>query len=199
VIPYGVDHTTFRPKNTKNLRQKLGIPEAHDVILFVAQSTKNRRKGFRFLVGSLNKINVEGITLVSVGSNEPSIPGSMPHIHAGQIESDVKLAEFYSMASIFVIPSRQDNLPNTVLESMACGTPVVGFDAGGIPDMVRPSETGWLAEAGSVQRMRDAIEAALANEKERKRKATRCREVVEEEYTLKHQADRYKEVYQSIL
>lgn len=199
VIPYGLDHTVFCPRDTENLRLELGIPESRDVILFVAHTTTNHRKGFDLLINAFDKVDIEDVTLVSVGSNEPPIPESLSHVHAGRIEDDIKLAQFYSMASLFVIPSRQDNLPNTVLEAMACGTPVVGTDAGGIPDMVRPDETGWLAETGNVRSLRSAIEAALTDHAEREWKARRCREVVEEEYTLKRQADQYKKLYKSIL
>jgi glycosyltransferase involved in cell wall biosynthesis len=177
----------------------LGIPESHKTILFVAQSTANHRKGFRLLADALKQLSIDNITLVSVGSNKPSISGKLPHVHVGRIEDDEKLAELYSMVSVFVIPSRQDNLPNTVLESMACGTPVVGFDTGGIPDMVRPNETGWLAEPGNVRSLRNAIETALSDQTDRERKARRCRKVVEEEYTIERQAEEYKSIYKSVL
>ena len=82
---------------------------------------------------------------------------------------------------------------------MACGTPVVGFDTGGIPDMVRPGETGWLAETGNVRALREAIEQALSNANERERMAERCREVAVEEYRLEVQARAYQELYREIL
>jgi glycosyltransferase involved in cell wall biosynthesis len=82
---------------------------------------------------------------------------------------------------------------------MACGTPVVGFDTGGIPDMVRPGETGWLAEAGNVRALREAIEQALADDGQRAERRRRCREVVKEEYTLKHQARKYRRLYKKVI
>ena len=71
---------------------------------------------------------------------------------------------------------------------MACGTPVVGFDTGGIADIMRPGETGWLAELESVRSLRDTIQAALCDEEARARMGKHCRNVVEREYTLAVQA-----------
>jgi glycosyltransferase involved in cell wall biosynthesis len=82
---------------------------------------------------------------------------------------------------------------------MTCGTPVFRFDTGGIPDMVRPGETGWLAETGSVRTLREAIEQALSHDDKCGRLVKRCRAVVENEYTLEHQARRYRDLYEETL
>jgi glycosyltransferase involved in cell wall biosynthesis len=144
-------------------------------------------------------MSLEGTTLVSIGKHDPELPDSVSHVHLGTLDSNLLLSVFYSLADVFVIPSRQDNLPNTVLESMACGTPVVGFDTGGIPDMVHSGETGWMAEVGNVRELREAIERALSEDTERRRFGARCRAVVEEEYTLERQARRYRDLYEEIL
>ena len=82
---------------------------------------------------------------------------------------------------------------------MTCGTPVFRFDTSGIPDMVRPGETGWLAETGSVRTLREAIEQALADDAAREQRGQRGRGVVEEEYTLERQARRYRNLYDGLL
>lgn len=199
VIPNGLDASTFRPRDTEGFRSALEIPKAHRVVLFVAQSTDNHRKGFDLLSDALSTLEGENITLLSIGGTPPDLEVSAPHRHFGTIESNLLLSVFYSLADLFVIPSRQDNLPNTVLESMACGTPVVGFEVGGIPDMVRPGATGWLAEPESVRSLRNAINTALADNGARRQRSERCREVVEAEYTLEVQAQAYKQLYQSLL
>jgi glycosyltransferase involved in cell wall biosynthesis len=199
VIPYGLNITTFRPRETAGLRQSLEIPDYHRILLFVAQSTTNRRKGFDLLQDALRELSVDDVTLVSIGSHEPNLDADLPHVHLGSIQSDLLLSLFYSLADVFVIPSRQDNLPNTVLESMACATPVVGFGTGGIPDMVRLGETGWLAEVGNVPSLRETIERALENPDARERLGRQCREVVLEEYTLERQAEAYKALYADLL
>jgi glycosyltransferase involved in cell wall biosynthesis len=199
VIPNGLNPDLFQPRDTEGLRSALEIPREHRIVLFVAQSAQNHRKGFDLLSDALVALDADDMTLLSIGGNEPDLGTALPHTHLGTIESDLLLSVFYSLADLFVIPSRQDNLPNTVLESMACGTPVVGFDTGGIPDMVRPGETGWLAEVGNVQALRNAVEEALVRNGERKRRGQRCREVVEDEYTLAQQAQRYQKLYRGLL
>jgi glycosyltransferase involved in cell wall biosynthesis len=199
VIPYGLNPDLFRPRDTEGLRSALEIPREHRIVLFVAQAAQNHRKGFDLLSDALVAMDADDMTLLSIGGNEPDLGTALPHTHLGTIESDLLLSVFYSLADLFVIPSRQDNLPNTVLESMACGTPVVGFDTGGIPDMVRPGETGWLAETGNVRALRQAIEQALRDEREREQMGARAREVVEEEYTLERQAQQYTNLYEDIL
>jgi len=199
VIPNGVDSTTFRPRETEGLRTALDVPDHHRIVLFVAQFSENRRKGFRLLKDALSGLSVENVTLMSIGGGTPTFESGIPHRHLGRLESDLLLSIFYSLADLFVIPSRQDNLPNTVLESLACGTPVVGFDTGGIPDMVRPNETGWLAETGNVRSLRNVLERALADDAERRRKSNRSRKVVQNEYTLEIQARAYRRLYNALL
>ena len=198
-IPNGLDHRTFRPRDTRGIRRALGIPWEHRIVLFVAQSAQNHRKGFDLLSDALVALDADDMTLLSIGGDEPDLGAALPHTHLGTIESDLLLSVFYSLADLFVIPSRQDNLPNTVLESMACGTPVVGFDMGGIPDMVRPGETGWLTETSNVRALRQAIEQALADDAAREQRGQRGRAVVEEEYTLERQARRYQNLYEGLL
>jgi glycosyltransferase involved in cell wall biosynthesis len=105
----------------------------------------------------------------------------------------------YSAADICVVPSLQDNQPNTVLEAMACGTPVVGFDVGGIPEMVRPGITGALARAHDVKGLCTAIIDLLSQPERLARMATSCREIVMKEYPLEGQVRRYLELYEKSL
>jgi glycosyltransferase involved in cell wall biosynthesis len=198
-IHYGLDVRTFKPRDTEGVRTALEIPQDHRIVLFVAQSAENHRKGFDLLAEALSSLKQENITLLSIGGEQPELETTLPHNHLGTIESDLLLSIFYSLADLFVIPSRQEAFGQTAMESMACGTPVVGFDTGGIPDMVRPGETGWLAETGNVRALRDTIEQALADDAAREQRGQRCRAVVEDEYTLKHQACQYIRLYESLV
>jgi glycosyltransferase involved in cell wall biosynthesis len=201
IIPNGVDTDQFSPRDGLSMRRALGIPESAKVLLFVAQSTTNRRKGFGLLKKTLQGLQKRrsDLFLLSVGAFDAEMDRSANQLHLGRIQSDRLLSSIYSAADVFVIPSLQDNLPNTVLEAMACGTPVVGFDTGGIPDMVRPGETGWLAEVGDVRALREATEQALSDDGARARIGHQCRSVVEEEYTLEIQAERYRRLYEDVL
>ncbi len=197
-IPHGLDHSLFSPKDSSRKRRRLSISREETVLLFVASSTSNKRKGFSLLSEALGGMDPDDAVLLSVGRGKPHVPSHLRHVHAGHVDDDKKLAAIYSLADIFVMPSLQEAFGQTVLESMACGTPVVAFDTGGIPDMVRPGETGWLAEKGDVYSLRHTIETTLEDDSERERRGRRCREVVEEEYTLEQQARRYATLYNSI-
>lgn len=198
-IPHGLDHTLFRPRDVQHERRKISIPEGQKVALFVAHSSTDPRKGFGILSEALARLQFDDVTLISIGRNAPTVSEGLSHVHVGYVDENQRLSVLYSMADVFIIPSLQEAFGQTAIEAMACGTPVVGFNAGGIPDMVRPGETGWLAETGNVRSLRQAIESALENEGERRRMGQRCREVVEEEYTLERQARQYKSLYESIL
>jgi glycosyltransferase involved in cell wall biosynthesis len=197
VIPNGLDTDTYRPYDQGEARKTFNIPQEKPVVLAVADSLDDRRKGFDLLVEAVEDLDDIHLLLVGTASGELKIAGS--HQHLGFVEADDHLARVYSAADVFVIPSRQDNLPNTVLEAMACGTPVVGFEAGGIPDMVRPGETGWLATEGNVQALRAAIQKAFSDDKERNQREKQARKTVEEEYMLEGQVRLYSELYEKLL
>jgi len=108
------------------------------------------------------------------------------------------LSIFYSAGDCFVIPSLQEVFGLTALEAMACGTPVVGFDTGGIPDMVRPGETGLLARPGDVADLSAQILRMIENPAERQFMADGARKIVEREFTSEIQARRYKSLYEEL-
>ena len=196
VIPYGVDTEIFAPFDTAGLRRAMGISSDEQVLLFVAESTSNQRKGFSLLLEAVEEMSIhDNVHLLSVGATAPEVDAPVPHHHLGKITNDRLLAAIYACADLFVIPSRQDNLPNTVLESMACGTPVVGFKTGGIPDMVRPRKTGLLAETGNVRELREAIESLIRSDDARQKMSQKCREVAVNEYALQVQATQYQDLY----
>ena len=196
VIPNGVNTDEFAPRDRAAARAVLGIPRESLVVLFVAYSVAPRRKGFALLVEALRGLSGQGnLFAVSVGAGKPAKDLPVPALHLGKISQNRLLSLAYSAADVYVIPSLQDNLPSTVLESMACGTPVVGFDVGGIPEMVRPGETGALAPVGDVGALSAAISGLLADPEGRRRMADRCRHVVVEEYDMDTYVSRYEALY----
>lgn len=202
-IPYGVCTDTFRPVDNKIARELLGLKPDRFVLLFVASSMQNYRKGFDLLVDAVRKLKdrEDNLLLLSVGSGGvPKICGEVPHIHLGAIESDLLLAQIYSAADVFVIPSRQDNLPNTVLESIACGTPVVGFRVGGVPDVVREGETGWLASEVNANALYHSLRQSIQDLKNSKVSfVNSCRKVALQEFGIRVQAHKYIEVYKDLI
>jgi glycosyltransferase involved in cell wall biosynthesis len=199
VIPYGLDTDEFTPRDRNAARDALGIPQDARVVLFVAQVLNNRRKGFAALTGALESLrDVPGLFLLSLGSGAPTLDVPVPHLHLASVGSDRLLSVIYSAADAFVLPSLQDNLPATALEALACGTPVIGFDAGGIPEIVREGVTGRLAPAGDVAAFADATRDLLSDPVERERLADQCRRTAVREYALEVQARRYLELYSEL-
>lgn len=200
IIPNGLDTTIFAPRDRHAIRDVLGIASTDQVVMFIADSTDNQRKGLKFLqealIGLRDRAN---LVLLTVGQGHATLDQCLRRVHIDRIDDDRLLSLLYSTADLFVVPSLQDNLPNTVLEAMACGTPVVGFDIGGIPDMVRPGITGLLAPVGDKKGLRAAIRSLLDNENLRRSMASHCRRIAVEEYTLERQARRYQELYVELI
>lgn len=199
IIPNGLDTEVFAPRNRKFARESLGLPQDATIILFVADVVQIRYKGFLSLTEALSGLkSQDNLLLVSVGT-KPVLNVGVPHVHLGQISDDRLLALTYNAADLFVIPSLQDNSPNTVLESMACGIPVVGFETGGVPDIVRHGATGSLVPCHDVAALSAAIEDLLRNPSKREEMGINSRRVALQEYSLAVQARRYSELYQSLV
>jgi glycosyltransferase involved in cell wall biosynthesis len=142
---------------------------------------------------------MENVLLVSVGGGKCELPAGVRHLPLGRVNNDRMLSTIYSAADVFVIPSLQESFGQTVIEALACGTPVVGFASGGIVDMVRPGQTGWLAETGNTASLREAIVEALRDDQTRQKMAHNCRRVALEEYSIETQASAYLKLYETLL
>jgi len=200
VIPYGLDTDIFSPRNHAVARDALQIPEDARVVLFIAHSALDRRKGFILLVEALAGLQgIDNLFLISLGEGKPALEVEIPHLHLGYINDDRLLSLVYSSADLFAFPSSQDNLPNSIMESMACGTPVVAFNVGGVADLVRHGKTGLLTPPQDVRALRSAIVELLQDPAKRDEMAAHCRRVAEEEYSYQVQARRYVDLYKTIL
>lgn len=200
VIPYGLDVDVFAPRNRDFCREIWGIPQDALVVLYVAESLENRRKGYELLTQALAGLSkLSNLFLISVGGGPAVSHLQIPQVNLGYIDNDRLLSFVYSAADVYVMPSLQEAFGQTALESMACGVPVVGFDAGGIPDMVRPGITGELVATKDVEGLRTTIGGLLQNPRLRMEMSGNCRRIVKEEYSLQVQASRYLELYQRCL
>jgi glycosyltransferase involved in cell wall biosynthesis len=198
-IPNGVDTEVFRPRDRAEARAALKLPAEAPVVLFVAASLASQRKGFGLLSEALRGVDTHAIHLVTVGRGDADPDIGVRHTHLGSIDTDAFLATVYCAADLYVIPSERDNLPNTVVESMACGTPVIGTDVGGIPELVRPRRTGLLVPVGDVAALRSAVVELLGADDARRAMAEECRRAAESEYSAEVQVGRYVELYQSLV
>lgn len=200
VIPYGLDVDVFAPRDRRVSREILRIPPEARVVLFVADDIDNPRKGFRLLAEALVGLeSYSDIFLLSVGSGSRPTFENFRQLHIDRLRNDGLLSCIYSAADILVAPSLEDNLPNTVLESIACGTPVAGFAVGGIPEAVRPSVSGLLASRGNVAELKNVILELLQNPERLLEMSANCRRIALQEYALEVQAGRYMDLYHSLL
>ena len=200
IIPNGLDVNDFAPRDKAFVRELMGIPHSAKVVLFVADDADNIRKGFKLLAEAVRGIQgVEDLLFLSLGVGRPEVGGGVRHVHLGKVNNDRFLSAVYSAADVYVIASLQESFGQTVIESMACGTPVVGFASGGIPDMVRPGITGQLAPTGDVVALRQAIVQVLNDPDARARMSAHCRRTAVEEYSLEVQARAYADLYESLL
>ncbi len=198
-IPYGLDMTAFKPCDRATARAALGIPQEAHVILFAAVSVQTRRKGFALLDKALAGLkNRTSLHLISMGKDPVPTDSAIPHMHLGFLEHPTLLSLAYSAADLFVIPSLAEAFGQTALEAIACGTPVVGFKVGGIPDIVRPGLTGELADPGKVESLRGVIQSLLDQPEKRAAMAQHCRRIAVEEYSTDIQAKRYLKLYESL-
>jgi glycosyltransferase involved in cell wall biosynthesis len=199
VIPYGLDTSVFVPRDRQESREVLGIPKGAKAILFVSQDITMPRKGFPVLAKALEGMDSENVFLISLGVGRAREVQRFRHVHIPAVNHNGMLSLIYSAADVFVLPSLADNLPNTMLEAMACGTPVVAFEAGGIPDGVRPGVTGLLARTGDDAELRAAMLELLNNDAKRAEMSANCRRIAVADYGLELQAKRYLEIYESLL
>lgn len=201
VIPYGIPVNIFKPLRKDEIRKRYNIPEASKVILFGADYSAHR-KGFHLLTKALNSFiqdhQTQNIIFASFGSLPPDIQLPPHHrvINLGRINNETGLAKIYNLADVFVMPSVEDNLPNVVLEAMACGLPVVGFGIGGISDVIVHKKTGYLAQPYDVEDFARGIQWVLFSDN---KLSQNCREKILKEYTLEHQAQQYLNCYKKVL
>ena len=123
----------------------------------------------------------------------------IPALNLGYVSSDQLKAIAYCAADLFILPTRADNLPLGLLESMACGTPPVSFRVGGVPELVRPGITGYLAEPGDAHDLSNGIIQLLEDEALRQAMSQQCRMIALKEYPLELQVQRYLELYRHVL
>jgi len=204
VIPNGLNADDFAPRDRGFARDTLGIPRDANVVLFVADSVDNVRKGFKYVAEALKGVAASGladdVVLLSLGVGRPEIGGGVKNVHLGTIKNDRLLSLVYSAADVYVIASLQESFGQTVSESLACGTPVVGFASGGIKDMVRPGITGYLAPTGDAAALRDAVLRAVRDDPATRRgMAENCRRIAVEVYSLEAQGGSYARLYETLV
>jgi len=205
-IPNGLDTRVFRPVDKKLARKLLALPENEQIILFGSvHPDSDKNKGFHLLKQVLPIISgaepASRTSVVVFGSSRPrnaTVIGQELR-YLGYIQDDITLALAYSAADVFALPSLQENLPNTVMEAMACGTPCVAFNVGGTPDMIEHRINGYLAEPFDVKSLASGILWVLRERSRSHSLSELARNKVLREFDLKIQVKRYQRLFHEVV
>lgn len=203
-IPHGIDTEVYQPLDSQQCRSLLGIQPGKKVLMFGSENLKDRRKGGDLLLKSLKSLPESLKTetvLVTIGHSSEDISKEVgiSNLNLGYLSSDRLKCIAYSAADLFIFPTRADNLPLVLQESMACGTPMVSFKIGGVIDLVRPGITGYLAEPEDTADFCSGIIKLLEDKELRDHMSQNCRAIALSEYSWELQAQRYIELYHQVL
>ena len=202
VIPNGLDLTAFRPIDRRVARDILRLPQDRKIIASGAIGLLDTaHKGPTQLQKAMVKLASTGwnsnADLLLFGASTPEEPlsSSFTTRYAGILHDDVTLALHYSAADVFVCSSLSENLPYTVMESLACGTPVVAFDVGGIPDLVQHEQTGYLARSFDPDDLAEGISWILGTPDIHDILSANARKKVEQSFSIEKVVDQYSALY----
>jgi glycosyltransferase involved in cell wall biosynthesis len=206
LIPTSCDTTLFSPKDRNVCRTALGLSPDSYIILVGAGSLELRSKGLDLFLEAMANICKQppagpALEIVTFGKDAFNATrlGDCVHVsHLGHVSDRRLLSIIYNAADVFAAPSRMENLANTVLESLACGTPVIAFDIGGMPDVIEHKVNGYLAPPFNTVAFADGIRWCLA---QRDREGIRfaCRDKVLQGFSREQEIDRYISLYESLV
>ena len=202
-IPNPIDTHIYHPLDRQQVRQELDLPIEGRIILFVSQRATNPYKGMQYLTEACQQLvkiypeMVENTTVAILGGHAEEVTDQLPFrsYPLGYVNDEQRIVKVYNAADVFVLPSLSENLPNTIMEAMACGIPSIGFRIGGIPEEINHQENGYVANYMDAVDLAKGIRWALdeANTEE-VRKA--CLRKVAQHYSQQSVAKRYTDVYE---
>jgi len=203
-IPNPINIEIFKPSISADIRKNLKLPENKFLILFVAANISDERKGMSYLIDAIFKLcqkypeiknNIELLIIGDVKNATFDFP--CKYSLTGFVAGETAMCNYYSAADMFVSPSLDDNLPNTVMESLSCGTPVLAFNTGGIPDMVEHKKNGYLSNYKSVDDLMNGIYWIYENRLNTELK-TNARNKVLINYKYEIVAEKYIQLYKKV-
>jgi glycosyltransferase involved in cell wall biosynthesis len=206
-IPNPLNTNLFSPTEKTRARQQLKLPTDKKLILFAATKVGATGKGFAYFREALHQLrgqlqNPDEVELLIFGAGDKGLLAELPfqYHYLGSLSDAEKISLAYSAANVFVIPSLAENLPNTIMESMACGTPVVGFDVGGIPEMIQHQHNGYLADYLSVEDLAEGMRWTLeASHTDYQTLTQNARQYAVDHYSQDVIAERYIALYQQLI
>jgi glycosyltransferase involved in cell wall biosynthesis len=182
VIPNVLDTSLYQPLDRTFCRQALGLPlEGRIILVGAIGGSRDPRKGYDLLLDALVHLGARysrgDLQCVVFGESAPTVMPSIPFTvrWMGHLNDDFTLALLYNAADVMVVPSRQENLPQTATEPQACGCPVVAFDCTGFPDAVEHLQTGYLAKAYDTVELAAGIDWVLTDDARREQLGRQAR------------------------
>lgn len=203
-IPNGVDTEALTPLDPLRCKYALGIPEEKRVVVFVATNLQSLRKGADLLLKTLESLPQtlkSEIVLLSLGRQGDQLTDALDiqSVNLGYVDSVRLKAVAFSAADLFLFPSRAESFGQVILESFACGTPVVSHNIGPLPELIRHGHTGYMASAEDTKEMSEGIMKLLEDDRLREQMKQNCRNIATEEYSLELEAQRYITLYRNVL
>ena len=178
-LPNPIDLNIYSPGDRQEARGRLGIKSSGLVVLAGADSLKDKRKGMDLLFEAWSEISKEQAALALFGRNGETSEGK---IYLGSIESDAQMADAYRAADLYVHPARMENAPCTIQEALACGTPVLAFGVGGIPEMISLGRTGFFVEKVNSNSLSQELGKCLKQPENLRQMRMDCREKAEKDW-----------------
>ena len=198
-IPNPIDIHIYNRCNKQEARQRLGLPADKKLILFVSQRVTNRNKGMDYLMEACNKLkDLPQLGVVILGGHAEEVTTQLPTFPLGYVNDEHRIVDIYNAADVFVLPSLSENLPNTIMEAMACGVPCVGFRVGGIPEEIDHKRNGYVAEYRSADDLAEGIRWILT-EADYESLCQNAVHKVAQNYSQQSVAIKYLDVYQQAM
>jgi glycosyltransferase involved in cell wall biosynthesis len=206
IIPNGIDTNRYKPADKMLARDVYSLPRDKRLVLFSAFSaSSDRRKGGHILNMAIkNMVKSEwgaSTELIIVGASKPlNTPDFGMRVHyMGHMRDEISQVLLYSAVDVLVAPSMQENLSNAVMESLSCGTPVVAFDIGGMPDMIDHQMNGYLAKPFDPDDLAAGIVWAIEDKGRRDSLSLQARQSVVRKFAMETVSEQYLKLYQSLL
>ena len=204
-IPNPINTGLFKPQNTVAARNRMGLPTDKKLILFGSVKVTDKRKGIDYFIESCKLLAEkhpelkEELGVVVYGKNSEQLKPLIPFqvFPLDFISSDKDLVNVYNAVDLYVTPSLEENLPTTIMEAMACGVPCVGFNVGGIPEMIDHLHNGYVAEYKSAEDLANGVIWTLNESEYRTLSEEACRKAVSN-YSESTVAKKYIDVYNKI-
>ena len=147
-VPNPIDTHIYKKGNRQEARERLGLPQDRKLILFASQRVTNENKGMSYLIAACQQLqDIPNLGVVILGGHAEEVVAQLPleAYPLGYVNDEQRIVDVYNAADVFVLPSLSENLPNTIMEAMACGVPCVGFKVGGISEEIDHQKNGYVA------------------------------------------------------